>query len=76
VKRSNFVNLIEDVLEEDLNTLNGSEILENVGWDSLTFVSFIAKVDTELGVTLAPAKIVECKSVNDLVELVSEHLEP
>lgn len=76
MKRSNFVNLIEDVLEEDLNTLNGSEILENVGWDSLTFVSFIAKVDTELGVTLAPAKIVECKSVNDLVELVSEHLEP
>lgn len=75
MKRTDFVNLIEDVLEEDLNTLNGSESLDDVGWDSLTFVSFIAKVDSELGVTLAPAKIAECKTVNDLVELVSEQLE-
>ena len=75
MKKSEFVNLIEDVLEEDLNTLNGSESLDDVGWDSLTFVSFIAKVDSELGVTLAPAKIAQCKIVNDLVELVSEHLE-
>ena len=44
MKRTDFVNLIEDVLEEDLNTLNGSESLDDVGWDSLTFVSFIAKV--------------------------------
>lgn len=75
MNRSSFVNLVEDVMEEDINTLKGPELLKDVGWDSLTFVSFIAKVDTELGVALAPAKITECKTVDDLVELVSEHLE-
>jgi len=70
-----FVNLIEDVLEEDKGTLKGPEVLEDVGWDSMTFMGFIAKVDSELGVTLAPAKIAECKNVDDLVGLVSEHLD-
>lgn len=70
-----FVNLVEDVLEEDQGKLKGPELLEDVGWDSITFMSFIAKVDSELGVTLAPAKITECKTIDDLVGLVAEHLD-
>ena len=76
MNRVEFVNLIEDVMEEDLGTFaTGDELLKDFGWDSMAFMSFIAKVDSELGVTLAPAKIADCKSVNDLVELVSEHLQ-
>lgn len=74
MNRVEFVNLIEDVMEEDEGTFSGPEILKDFGWDSIAFMSFIAKVDSELGVTLAPAKIAECETVNDLVELVSEHL--
>ena len=74
MNRDQFVNLIEDVMEEDEGTFSGPEILKDFGWDSIAFMSFIAKVDSELGVTLAPAKIAECETVNDLVELVSEHL--
>lgn len=75
MKKSEFINLIEDILEEDPG-IDVSGALDDFGWDSITFMSFIAKVDSELGVTLAPAKIAECKTVNDLIELVSEHLEP
>ena len=74
MNRDQFVNLIEDVMEEDEGTFSGPEILKDFGWASIAFMSFIAKVDSELGVTLAPAKIAECETVNDLVELVSEHL--
>ena len=74
MNRVEFINLIEDVMEEDPGTFEGPEILKDFGWDSIAFMSFIAKVDSQLGVTLAPAKIAECQTVNDLVELVSEHL--
>ena len=70
-----FINLIEDVMEEDPGTFAGAELLKDFGWDSMAFMSFIAKVDSELGVTLAPAKIAECETVNDLCGLVSEHLQ-
>ena len=74
MNRDEFINLIEDVMEEDPGTFKGPENLKDFGWDSIAFMSFIAKVDSQLGVTLAPAKIAECQTVNDLVELVSEHL--
>ena len=75
MNRVEFINLIEDVMEEDPGTFQGPEPLEDFGWDSIAFMSFIAKVDSELGVTLPPAKIAECKTVDDLVGLVTEHLQ-
>ena len=75
MNRVEFINLIEDVMEEDAGTFSGPEILKDFGWDSIAFMSFIAKVDSELGVTLAPAKIAECTTVDNLVELVTEHLQ-
>ena len=74
MNKEEFINLIEDVMEEDTGTFKGPEILKDIGWDSIAFMSFLAKVDSELGVTLAPAKITQCKTVDDLVGLVSEHL--
>lgn len=75
MNKTEFLALIEDALEEDPGAVDVSASLDDYGWDSMAFMSFIAKVDSELGVTLAPAKIVECKTANDLIELVSEHLE-
>ena len=75
MNRSEFKLLIEDVLEEDPGTVDVTAPLTDYGWDSMTFMSFIAKVDSELGLTLSPAKISLCNTSQELIELVSEHLE-
>lgn len=74
MKRSEFINLIEDVLEEDHGTFNGSEPLKNVGWDSIAFMSFISTVDSKLGITLAPDAITDCETIGDLVELPGDKI--
>jgi acyl carrier protein len=72
MRRAEFLNLLDEVLEKDPGTLQGPESLEEAGWDSLAVVSFIALVDEHLGFTVPPARIVQCKTVDDLVALVSE----
>lgn len=75
MKRSEFINAIEELLEEDLGTYDGSEPLEDVGWDSITFMSFITMVDTKLGKTLSPNDVTPCVTVGDLADLVKDKLE-
>ncbi len=72
MNKAEFINLIEDVLEEDHGTFDGSESLKDVGWDSIAFMSFISTVDSKLGVTLAPTVIAECETVGDLVKLAGD----
>ena len=75
MKKAEFLNLIEDILEEDRGSYDGSESLEDVGWDSITFMSFITSVDTQLGLTLAPSDVVQCQTVDDLVKIAGDKIE-
>ncbi len=68
--KSQFLRLVEEVAQEPAGTLQGPELLENLGgWDSLAVVSFIAMVDEQLGMTLQPRAIADCKTVDDLFVL-------
>lgn len=75
MNRAEFINEIEDVLEEERGTYNGTENLAEVAFDSITLMSFITMVSSKLDVTLSPSRVAECETVNDLVELVNEKLE-
>lgn len=74
MNKAEFINLIEDIMEEDSGTFKGPEMLADFGWDSIAVMSLIAKVDESLNMTLGPAKIAECKTVDDLVSLVEDKL--
>ena len=71
MNKSQFITAVAEILEIDPSNLSGSEILEEVGnWDSLSIISFVAMVDSELKLIVDPEKLRQSKTINDLAGLV------
>ena len=70
--KKEFLALFAEIVEEDPDSLHGSEKLREqiLGWNSLAVVSIIVMVDERFGLTLAPKEIAACKTVNDLIQLL------
>lgn len=64
--------ILDEVLELDEGTIKGDEVLEELEWESISIVSFIALVDEKFEIVLSAEKIVECQTVDDLVQLVEK----
>ena len=70
--RQEFITKLEELLEVSSGTLSGETILgNNMRWDSLVMVGFMALVDENMGFAPAPRDIVQCRTVDDLVRIVS-----
>jgi acyl carrier protein len=68
MEKKEFYSMIEEIIEAESETLTGQELLEELdNWDSLAIVNYIAVVDENFSVTLAAKKILECKTVDDLL---------
>lgn len=77
MQKTEFLNLMDELFELDEGTIQGSdELMQISGWSSLTFIGLIAMVDEECGVMLAPRSILACHTVNDLVALLGDAVEP
>jgi acyl carrier protein len=75
MEKKDILKEIEEIIEADENTLDGSEVLEELdGWDSLAVMGFIAMMDDNFQITIEIEKIVECKTVNDLVLLLGDRI--
>ena len=74
--KKEFLCVIDDILEEPEGTVRGDERLEDLTWDSLAVVSYIATVNAFFDVTLAANDVKNCESIGDLLTLVSAHIEP
>lgn len=75
MKRSEFLNLLDELVEAKPGTIHGEEELRAVeGWDSLAVVGFIALVDQHFGVALSASKLQGCKTVPDLIKLLPQPL--
>ncbi len=68
--KSEFLAMIEEILETDAGSLNLDARLEDLGWDSLSDVSFIAEVDSTLDMEVNANQLVKCETVADLMRLV------
>lgn len=73
-KKTLFAEL-EEFMELESGSLTGEELLDDLPWDSLSVVSFIAMVDERLDLSVKPASIADAKSINDLVALVADKLD-
>jgi acyl carrier protein len=71
VEKSQFVTDIERLLELKAGTLRSGDRLDSIGWDSLAVVSFIAHVDSKYGLSVAPERIEQAKTVDDLFAAVN-----
>jgi len=64
---------MEELLEVDGGTLQATVELKSLEqWDSLAFVSFLAMADSKYSVKVAPSELRACKTVGDLMKLVSK----
>lgn len=70
-KAHQVLRLIEEITESQAMTLHGMESLGEVkGWDSLAAIGLISAVHKRFGTVIAPARLAQARSVDDLVRLV------
>ncbi|MEY4513051.1 MAG: hypothetical protein RLZZ450_5173 [Pseudomonadota bacterium] len=68
--RSEFLTMLDDILEQPAGTLQGNEELSSLeNWDSLAIVSVIAQVHVETGYTLEAKAVKACTNVGELVAM-------
>ena len=66
-----FFAAVADILEADPAGLTGDEKIAEVGnWDSLSVITFVAMVDSDLGQIVDGEKLKDAKTLNDLATLV------
>lgn len=71
MKSTEFISFAEDILEAEEGTLSLTDLLDEVDWDSLADITFIADADRKLGVTVNPEGLKACKTLADVYALVS-----
>lgn len=65
-----FYRELENMLNLDQDTIKGDEPLDDLYWDSMTVVMFIALADQKYSTAIAPSKLANAKTVGDLTALV------
>ena len=73
--RSAFLIELDEILDLEEGTLQGTEILEEIEeWDSLAVISFIALADDKFDIVIEGETLLKAQTVNDLLGLVQHHL--
>jgi acyl carrier protein len=75
MNKSEFLAMIEEILEVDAGSVLMDARLEDLGWDSLSDVSFIAEVDSALDMEVNANQLVKCETVADLMKLVESKVQ-
>lgn len=70
MEQSKFINYIAEILEISNDEIEMSNSLENLGWDSLCDLSFIALVDEKMDKKIKAQDLSDSKLVSDLYKLI------
>lgn len=74
LNKPEFYKELESILELGSGSLKGHETLDEISWDSMSVVMFIATADQNYSVAVAPSKLAAARTVADLYDLVSPSL--
>lgn len=66
-----LITLVEEILEVEAGTVKVEASLDDLEWDSLANISFIAEIDSRLGKTVDADALNACKTVKELGALVA-----
>jgi acyl carrier protein len=70
-----FLDKLEDGFDVERGTISIDDSLPGLGcWDSMAALAFMAIADQQLGVSVSPGQLQQCKSVKDLLALVGDKL--
>ena len=66
--------LLDDALELEPGTLKGTEYLNELKWDSLAVVTFLALIEEHLEVLMEPDDVAACETIQSLIDLLDGKL--
>jgi len=72
VDEGDFISIVAEILEVDPSTVALDSDLDELDWDSLSNISFIAEIDDRTGRSLSADALSEAKTVGDLYALVRD----
>ena len=75
MRKKEFLVLLDELFEQPAGTLKGTEVLEDIGWDSIKLLEFAALVDEHLSKELEAEPLAACRTVPHLLELVQDRLD-
>ena len=70
VNEAKLLLLVSEILEINPDTLRLEDDLDSLGWDSLSVLSLMSKIDLNQEFNLDAEKIAMAKSVKDLVNIL------
>ena len=70
MSKTEFILAFEALLQAPQGSIKGADQLADLeNWTSLTVIDFLVFADERFGVTLAPARLESCHTVDDLMAL-------
>jgi len=76
MNQAEFIKTLEGKLEQPPGTLAGDTELQGLeDWDSLAKMAFIVLADQQFGCRVTGSQLAGCKTVDDLVRLLGDHIE-
>ncbi len=70
VNEERLLIIVSDILELEPNTLNLEDDIVSLGWDSLSVLSLMSKIDGDQDMKLDAELIGAARSVKDLVSIL------
>jgi acyl carrier protein len=70
VEQSEFIGLVEEILEAEPGSVHLEDSLDELGWDSLSNIGFIAEVDDRLNRSIEAEQLTAATTVADLLAIV------
>jgi acyl carrier protein len=72
---SEFLRALENTLELEPESINGTELLSELSWwDSMAVLVFIAVADEKLQISITGQDLSTCKSVPDVLALLGDKI--
>jgi acyl carrier protein len=76
MEESDFISLVEEILEVAPGSVSMTDTLDDIEWDSLSNISFIAEVDARLGASINADQLSKAATVTDIYALVQDAAQP
>lgn len=71
-----FYEIIDDITESTPGTVKGGELLADMeGWDSMAVIAFQTVMKQKLDIIMTGKQLMSAKSVDDLLQLLRDHIE-
>lgn len=70
MEESDFISLVEEILEVAPGSVSMTDTLDDIEWDSLSNISFIAEIDARLGASINADQLSKAATVTDIYAIV------